>query len=63
LKTTYQLKYALLHNLVEIKTDDFDGFIHYDDIDFEQKNNEAELKTMELIKDEFNYFPEINSVI
>ena len=59
LDTNLLLKYALVHDLVETKTGDFDGFMHSGDKDFEKKKLEDEYRGFELLKSEFTDFPEM----
>jgi putative hydrolase of HD superfamily len=63
LDTNLLFKYALIHDLVETKTGDFDGFIYFDDKDFQQKKRDGEIKAIKLLKDEFTDFPEMNLAI
>lgn len=59
LDTNLLLKYALVHDLVETKVGDFDGFMNSGDKDFEKKKREDELRGFELLKSEFTDFPEM----
>jgi putative hydrolase of HD superfamily len=61
LDTNLLLKYALVHDLVETKTGDFDGYMHKDNPNFEKEKLENEIKALEEIQSEFSEFSEMNS--
>lgn len=51
------IKYALVHDLVEVYAGDV--FFHITSEDVQNKKEEAELKALEQIKNEFSDFPEL----
>jgi len=61
--TSKLIMYALVHDLVEVYTDDFDPYVNADDPNYESKKQAIELEAQELIESDLQSAPSILNML